>query len=146
MTAQLSAYGRIAADVQTKTTSSGGPMAFTRMAVALPCWGTENGEVTMWLGVTAFGRQADALAHHQKGDLVSLSGQLQVNQWTGQDGGTQSGYALVADSVISARTVRPGGKKGQQGQATDALRRVHEQQSGNEYDYDQSPPDDHIPF
>ena len=60
------------------------------------------------------------------------------------DHGTQSGYALVADSVISARTVRPGGKKGQQGQATDALNRAKEQQTGNEYD--QTPPfDDDVP-
>lgn len=139
MSAQMAAYGRIAADIQTKPTSSGGNMAFTRIAVSLPCRAAENGEATMWLGVTAFGKQAEALAKHQKGDLVSVSGQLQVNQWTGQDGGTQSGYALVADSVISARTARPGGKKGQQGQAADALRRALEPQGGNEYS--QLPPD-----
>ncbi|EDY2184957.1 single-stranded DNA-binding protein [Salmonella enterica subsp. enterica] len=109
MTAQIAAYGRIAADIQTKTTSNGNNMAFTRMAVSLPCRTAENGEAVMWLGVTAFGKQADALAKHTKGDLVSVSGQLQINQWTGQDGGTHSGYAIVADSVISARTVRPGG-------------------------------------
>ena len=143
MTAQMAAYGRIAADIQTKTTSNDNHMAFTRLAVSLPCRAAENGEVTMWLGVTAFGKQADALARHQKGDLVSVSGQLQVNQWSGQDGGTQSGYALVADSVISARTARPGGKKGQQGQATDALNRARQQQRN---EYDQTPPDDHIPF
>jgi len=37
---------------------------------------------------------------------------MQVNQWTGKDGGTQQGYQVVADSVISARTARPGGKRG----------------------------------
>ncbi|MBT0646924.1 single-stranded DNA-binding protein, partial [Escherichia coli] len=48
------------------------------------------------------------------------------------------------DSVISARTVRPGGKAGQQGQATDALRRAHEQRppaTGHE-GFDQTPPYD----
>ncbi|WP_234262570.1 single-stranded DNA-binding protein [Klebsiella aerogenes] len=143
MTAQLAAYGRIAADIQTKTTGNGNHMAFTRLAVSLPCRASESGDATMWLGVTAFGKQADALARHQKGDLVSVAGPLQVNTWTGQDGGTQSGYAMIADSVISARTARPGGKKGQQGQATDALNRARQQQ-GNEYD--QTPPDDGIPF
>ncbi|EDF4606576.1 single-stranded DNA-binding protein [Salmonella enterica] len=145
MTAQIAAYGRIAADIQTKATSNGGTMAFTRMAVSLPCRAAENGEATMWLGVTAFGKQADALARHQKGDLVSVAGQLQVNQWTGQDGSTQSGYTLLADSVISARTARPGGKSGQQGQATDAHQRAQEPHPGNEYD--QTPPfDDDVPF
>lgn len=109
MTAQIAAYGRLVSDPQTKTTSKGTNMTFARMAVSLPCRTAENGEAVMWLGVTAFGKQADALAKHTKGDLVSVSGQLQINQWTGQDGGMHSGYAMVADSVISARTVRPGG-------------------------------------
>jgi hypothetical protein len=62
----------------------------------------------------------------------------------GQDGGTQQGYQVVADSVISARTVRPGGKAGQQGQATDALRRA---QQPSRDDFDQRPPfDDETPF
>lgn len=47
MTAQIAAYGRIAADIQTKATSNGGTMAFTRMAVSLPCRAAENGEATM---------------------------------------------------------------------------------------------------
>ncbi|ECI3890516.1 single-stranded DNA-binding protein [Salmonella enterica subsp. enterica] len=89
-------------------------MAFARMAVSLPCSAAQDGQSTLWLGVTAFSKQADALAKHQKGDLVSVSGQLQINQWTGQDGSTYSGYAMVADSVISARTVRPGGGRSQQ--------------------------------
>ncbi|ECO9192118.1 single-stranded DNA-binding protein [Salmonella enterica] len=126
MTAQISAYGRLVADVQNRTTNNGNTMAFTRMAVTLPCQKAENGEATFWLAVTAFGRQAQALAKHQKGDLVSVAGNMQVNQWTGNDGGTQTGYQVIADSVISARTARPSGKKGQQGQAIDALRRAQE--------------------
>ena len=86
----------------------------------------------------------DALAKHRKGDLVSVAGNMQVNQWTGQDGGTQTGYQVIAGSVISARTVRPGGKAGQQGQATDALRRA---QQPSRDEYDQRPPfDDEAPF
>lgn len=149
MTAQISAYGRLVADVQSRTTSNGNPMAFTRMAVTLPCQKAENGEATFWLAVTAFGRQAEALAKHQKGDMVGVAGNMQVNQWTGNDGGIQTGYQVIADSVISARTARPGGKKGQQGQATDALRRAQElRPSAQGYDdYDQSQPyDDQIPF
>lgn len=144
MTAQISAYGRLVADPQTRTTNSGSSMTMGRLAVALPCHAAEGGEVTFWLGVVAFGKQADALAGHVKGDLVSVAGAMQVNQWAGKDGGTQQGYQVVADSVISARTVRPGGKAGQQGQATDALRRAHEQRppaTGHE-DFDQTPPYD----
>lgn len=111
MTAQLAAHGRLVADVQTKTTGNGTSMAFSRMAVPLPCRTSDNGETTFWLSITAFGKQADLLARQQKGDLISVSGAMQVNQWTGQDGTTNSGYSLVAESVISARTVRVGGRK-----------------------------------
>jgi hypothetical protein len=33
---------------------------------------------------------------------------MQVNQWTGKDGGTQQGYQVVADSVISAKDGKAG--------------------------------------
>lgn len=127
MTAQISAYGRLVADPETRTTGKGTNMAMARMAVSLPCNAAADGQATFWLGVIAFGKLADALAKHRKGELVSVAGNMQLNQWTGQDGGTQQGYQVIADSVLSARTVRPGGKAGQQGQATDALRRAHEQ-------------------
>ena len=153
MTAQISAYGRLVADPQTRTTASGTSMAMGRLAVALPCHAAEGGEVTFWLGVVAFGKQADALAGHVKGDLVSVAGAMQVNQWTGKDGGTQQGYQVVADSVISARTVRPGGKRAESGKASGASR-GHETQSAPGWelyntpdDFDQRPPfDDEDPF
>ncbi len=109
MTAQLSAYGRLVADPQTRTTNNGNNMAMARMAVSLPCNAAAEGQATFWLGIIAFGKQADALARHVKGDLISVSGTMQINQWTGKDGGTQQGYQVVADSIISAKTVRPGG-------------------------------------
>ncbi|EMR9913725.1 single-stranded DNA-binding protein [Escherichia coli] len=93
------------------------------------------------VSVLAFGRQADALAKHHKGELVSVAGNIQVSQWTGQNGETRQGWQVIADSVISARTARPGGKKGQQGQATDALNRA-KQQTGQHDD----PYGDGIPF
>ncbi|HCP1840117.1 TPA: single-stranded DNA-binding protein [Escherichia coli] len=153
MTAQISAYGRLVADPQTRTTNSGGSMAMGRLAVALPCHTAEGGEVTFWLGVVAFGKQADALAGHVKGDLVSVAGAMQVNQWAGKDGGTQQGYQVVADSVISARTVRPGGKRAESVKASGASR-GHETQSAPGWelyntpdDFDQRPPfDDETPF
>lgn len=95
-------------------------MAMARMAVSLPCNAAEDGQSTFWLGVIAFGKQADALAKHQKGDLVSVAGNMQVNYWMGQDGRTQ------------------------QGQATNALRRAHEQHppATVHKDFDQTPPFD----
>lgn len=71
----------------------------------------QDGQATLWLSVMAFGKQADFLAKHQKGDVASVSGTMQVSQWTGQNGETRQGYQVIADSVISARVARPGGNR-----------------------------------
>jgi len=34
----------------------------------------------------------NAVAKHRKGDLVSVAGNMQLNQWTEQDGTAQQGY------------------------------------------------------
>ncbi|EFL9325212.1 single-stranded DNA-binding protein, partial [Escherichia coli] len=70
-----------------------------------------DGQATLWLSVIAFGKQADYLAKHQKGDVASVSGTIQVSQWTGQNGETRQGYQVIADSVISASAARPGGSR-----------------------------------
>ncbi|EKY5035003.1 single-stranded DNA-binding protein [Escherichia coli] len=111
MTAQISAYGRLVDDPQVKQTSKGTPMTLARMAVSLPCSQAQDGQATLWLSVLAFGKQADQLAGHEKGNVISVSGVMQVSQWTGQNGETRQGYQVIADSVISAKTVRPGGSR-----------------------------------
>lgn len=113
MTAQLAAHGRLVSDVQSKNTTNGNSMALARMAVSLPCHGANDGQSTFWLAVTAFGKQADFLAKHVKGDLISVSGSMNISQWTGQDGQVNTAYQVLADSVISAKTVRSGGSRRQ---------------------------------
>ncbi|EOB1871594.1 single-stranded DNA-binding protein [Escherichia coli] len=111
MTAQIAAYGRPVDDPQVKQTSKGTPMTLARMAVSLPCSQAQDGQATLWLSVLAFGKQADQLAGHEKGNVISVSGTMQISQWTGQNGETRQGYQVIADSVISAKTVRPGGSR-----------------------------------
>lgn len=108
MAAQISAYGRLVADPQTRTTANGKSMAMARLAVALPCHTAQNNEATYWLGVVAFGNQADILAKHHKGDMISVAGNMQLNQWKGQDGAQKEQPQVIADSIISAKTSRPG--------------------------------------
>ena len=57
MTAQISAYGRLVADPETRTTGKGTSMAMARLAVSLPCNAAADGQATFWLGVIAFGKQ-----------------------------------------------------------------------------------------
>ncbi|MGK3687176.1 single-stranded DNA-binding protein, partial [Escherichia coli] len=48
-------------------------VSFPRVAVSLPCSQAQDGQATLWLSVIAFGKQADFLAKHQKGDVASVS-------------------------------------------------------------------------
>lgn len=59
----------------------------------------------------AFGKVAETLARHKKGDLISASGRLKLNRWTDRDGGEHEQLQIVADAVVSARSVRPGGRR-----------------------------------
>ncbi|MGK3687185.1 hypothetical protein ACSLPA_33540, partial [Escherichia coli] len=45
-----------------------------RGGLSLPCSQAQDGQATLWLSVIAFGKQADFLAKHQKGDVASVSG------------------------------------------------------------------------
>ena len=92
MTAQIAAYGRLVADPQLKTTSKGTQMTMASMAVPLPCSQADDGTATMWLSVLAFGRQAEALAKHRKGELLSVAGNMQISQSTDQNGEMRQGW------------------------------------------------------
>ena len=109
---QMSAYGRLAADPRQINTKTGTSMAVVTMAVDVD---DANNDAPVWLGLVAFGRAADELLRHGKGDLISASGRVQRNSWRDNDGNTRERLEIVADTVISARTVRPsGGRRKQQ--------------------------------
>jgi len=56
---------------------------------------------------------ADQLAEDAigKGDMIAVSGRLTKSAWTGKDGADRSGFSVLADTIASARTVRPGKPK-----------------------------------
>ena len=69
-------------------------------------------EETVWFSLAAFGRAAETLARHAKGDLLAAMGPLHRTRFTGRDGQERQGWSLTVESVVSARTVRPsGGRK-----------------------------------
>ena len=113
--ATLAVYGRLGSDPREHVTSKGGAMATASLAVNVPDRSRdadEGAEATLWLRVTAFGRVADDLLLCAKGDPVSASGRLQFSRYQARDGETREQWAIVADALVSARTVRPrGGRK-----------------------------------
>ena len=113
MSAQAAIYGRLGRDPETRSTATGKTMAVGAVAVDLElrARGQDTSTEAEWFNLIAFGRAAETLARHEKGDLVSVAGRLQLSAWTTATGETRRQFQIVADSVVSARTVRPGGRK-----------------------------------
>ncbi|WP_095201277.1 single-stranded DNA-binding protein [Mesorhizobium carmichaelinearum] len=107
---QASAYGRLAQDPRSIATKSGKSMAVASIAVAID----DHDAPPLWVGVIAFGRVAEDLLRHAKGDLISVSGRVQRSTWTAPTGEKREQLQIVADSLISSRSVRPtgGAKRG----------------------------------
>ena len=111
MSAQIAAYGRLGRDPRPVDTSSGKAMTVASVAVTVESRESgETGEGTLWLDVVSFGRVADDLARHAKGDLVSVAGRMQLSRFTSSTSGeVRESWQVVADALVSARTVRPKG-------------------------------------
>lgn len=132
MSMQAAVYGRIGQDPRSIETRSGKPMAVTSIAVDIG----ESDDPALWVGIVAFGKVAEDLLRHSKGDLISASGRVQRNTWQ-QNGEKREQLQVVADAVISARTVRPSGGKRKSGDTP------KQQQASSDGPRDR---DDRLPF
>jgi len=111
MTMQMAAYGRLTSDPVLRESKAGKPWATGRVAVDA---GTKDDEQqTLFVGIVAFGKTAEKLLRHAKGDPLSVSGRCEINAWTDSEGATRQELKIIADAVVSAKTVRPGGRKKQ---------------------------------
>ena len=102
-------YGRLGADpVERKVRND---KLMCTVSVAVSVGRPDLGEQTLWVSLAAFGRAAEALARHAKGDLLAVMGPLHLNRYTARDGTERQGWSLTVDALMSARTVRPGGSR-----------------------------------
>lgn len=106
MSASMAVYGRLGGEPRAIETKSGKAMTVATLAVDIG----DADAPPLWLGLVAFGRLADELLRHHKGDTLSASGRVQVRQYTGSDGAQREQWQVVADALVSARTVRPGAR------------------------------------
>lgn len=100
-------YGRLGRAPEQRTTATNKAMVTASMVVDLG----RDVEAPEWFSLVAFGTIGEALAGHGKGDMVAVSGRLTKSVWTGRDGVERAGFSVLADSIVSARTVRPGKAK-----------------------------------
>ena len=109
MGAQLAAHGRLGPDPRTHETKSGVSMTTATIAASVEArGGDEGGEGTLRPQLVGLGRQADDLARHRLGDLLSLSGRLQLSRSTTNASEARESWQVIVDSVISNCTVRLG--------------------------------------
>lgn len=85
-------------------------MTTARLAVDVTGHGADESE-TLWVDVLAFGANADTLAGCAKGEMLSAMGKLTRGRYTPQDGPERETWTLTADSLLTALSGRPGGRK-----------------------------------
>jgi single-stranded DNA-binding protein len=102
---QAAIYGRLGGAPRDIVTKTGKTMAVASLAVDVVERGNDDPQPE-WLGIVAFGANADRLLKHGKGDLISVSGRVQRSVWT-KDGERHSQLQIVVDALVSARTARP---------------------------------------
>ena len=106
---RASVYGRLGGDPVERETRTGKEMV--TVSCAVNAGRPDADEETQWFNLIAFGRAAKDLARHAKGDLVGCMGPLTKNRYTAHNGQEREGWSLTVESIVSARTVRPGGGK-----------------------------------
>ncbi len=104
---RASIYGRLGADPVERQTKNDKAMVTASLAVNAARHGADAD--TAWFNLVAFGRAGEDLMRHQKGDLIGCMGDLYKNRYVARDGQTREGWSLTIQSIVSARTVRPGG-------------------------------------
>ncbi len=102
-------YGRLGADPVERKTHNGKDTATASLAVNVARH--DEDEDTLWVSVAAFGKSADVLLRHVKGDVVAVMGQLTSRRYADRNGEEKEGWSLTVDAIVSARTVRAGGRR-----------------------------------
>ncbi len=109
--------GRLAADPEARTTTSGQDVASIRV-VTNRVWSGADGqkqEQAEFHSVTLWGRLAQiANQYLKKGGLVMIEGRLQTRSWVGQDNQKRYRTEIVAENLqLGPRTANTGASTGQ---------------------------------
>ncbi len=96
--------GRIGKDFELRRTQNGKAVATLSLAVDRDFKNQSGEKETDWIDVTAWGQSAEYLSGYaNKGDLIAVSGRLQVRQWQDKDGNKRYSTEVVANNAYIVR-------------------------------------------
>jgi len=153
-------FGRLTRDPQLSYTPSGTAVVDTALA-SNRIWKGKDGqkqEKVLFVDLRCFGRMAENINQYfKKGDPILISGSLEFDQWTAQDGTKRSRHRVV----LTGFQFMPSGNQGQQ-QGNGGRQQPPQQQAaqgqqqapppqgqrqpGWDDDFGPPPTDDEIPF
>ncbi len=92
--------GRLTTDPTSRSiTTEAGERTVTKLALAVPAERGRDGE-PCYVDVEVWGTPADACARYlAKGRQVAVTGRLDLNRWTAEDGTTRRVHRVVATAV-----------------------------------------------
>jgi len=104
---QVCLIGRLGRDPELRVTQGG--MSVAKFSLAVPR--RDEAKSTDWVDVTCFGKVADAAGQYlKKGSQAGITGRLQQDKWTSQDGQQRSRIVVIAAQVDFLS--RPAGQSG----------------------------------
>ena len=103
MSAIITIRGRLGAAPTSRETSNGSQMATGSLAVTLP---SRQEDETEWFNLIPFGRVAEVLGGHKKGDALVAMGELQVNKYTTRDGKERRNLQVPIESLMTPKRAR----------------------------------------
>lgn len=95
--AHATIIGHAGRDAETRYLENGDPVTEVSVAVAFKRKGKE---VTTWWRVVVFGKPTEWAAEIKKGDLVFVSGQPEMEEWTDKDGNKRQALKLFAREIV----------------------------------------------
>ncbi len=101
MSAFITIHGNIGGEPQHKTLPSG--IEVCEFTVAVNHWkGANKDTTTSWFRVTVFGKATGAINDWQKGDHVIVNGELELREYTAQDGSKRTSADLNGRNFTNA--------------------------------------------
>ena len=141
--------GRLVADPELRTTSSGVSVTSFRLAVDRNFARQGEEKQTDFFDIVAWRSTAEFVSRYMsKGQLVAVQGSMQSRKWQDKDGNNRISWEVQADNVYFAESKRDSGSSGARydSYAPAPKEEPSTYSSGSESDFTPLPPDNDLPF